>query len=83
VPRKKKKAKAPPTRRRPVDYRNKTTSPKTDEERVDLRNRIIARFDEATGSSGAATFGPLVDAIVAELFPADPTIESYNQGERP
>ena len=62
-----------------MDYRQQPIPPRNDEERTDLKNRIIARFDASTGSSGAATFGPLVDAILAELFPADPPIQDFEK----
>jgi hypothetical protein len=36
---------------------------------AELRKRIIARFDERTGSNSDATHGPLVEAILDALLP--------------
>jgi hypothetical protein len=36
---------------------------------ADLRDRIIARFNDKTGSNAHAHHAPLVDSILEELFP--------------
>ena len=53
---------------------------KTGEQRAALSQAIIARYDAKTGSSGAATYGPLVEALLEELFPAEPSPVREREG---
>lgn len=54
--------------------------PKSHEEIVALRDRIVARFDKATGSSSASSYGPLLQAILEELFPVSDSGSTGTEG---
>lgn len=49
-----------------------TWSRPTEQQARELRDRIIAKHDALTGSSGGQHFGPLIDAIIAVLLVGEP-----------